>query len=373
MLLNNVMTRCRLAKKMSEGLKRAFGTVGLEKLYGHGDSLHPTYLPRPGSGKSKKVAVIPGPGIGSLLFESVEEIFDHCNIRLNFEKFADVNSDNVASLQRLSAADAILRGPIKEGFMSKDDIFLPQKLDLFAYVVHAFSIPGITTKHKDVDIVVIRENSEGEYSTIEHEVLPGVVQSIKVTTKEKSKRIAEYAFEYAMLSNRSKVTCVHKANIIKKGDGDFLKAAREVSENYPRIKYEEMIVDAACMNVISHPEYFEVILLPNLYGSIIGNVVAGLVGGAGIAPGANIGMTTGMFEQGARCSGIDHLLNRDANPTAFILSACMMLRYLSLPSYADMIQKGVFRALKAGVNLTSDIGGKGTTKDFTKEVIKNIY
>jgi isocitrate dehydrogenase (NAD+) len=209
---------------------------------------------------------------------------------------------------------------LDENYETLEDIFLPQTMDLYAYVVHAFTIPGIKTRHKDIDIVVIRENSEGEYSTIEHEVLTGVVESIKVTTKAKSMRIAEYAFEYAHLSSRTKVTCVHKANIIKKGDGDFLNAAREVADRYPRIKLEEMIVDAACMNLISHPDAFDVILLPNLYGSIIGNVVSGLVGGAGIAPGANIGRGLGMFEQGARCSGVDLLHSRDANPTAFMLA-----------------------------------------------------
>jgi isocitrate dehydrogenase (NAD+) len=204
---------------------------------------------------------------------------------------------------------------------SKEDMFFAQSLDLYAYVVHAFSLPGIKTRHKEIDIVVIRENSEGEYSTIEHEILDGIVESIKVTTKEKSLRIAEYAFEYANLSNRNKVTVVHKANIIKKGDGDFLNAAREVADRYPRIKLEEMIVDAACMNLISHPDSFEIILLPNLYGSIIGNVAAGLVGGAGIAPGANIGHELGMFEQGARCSGKGLLNSRDPNPTAFVLAS----------------------------------------------------
>lgn len=138
-----------------------------------------------------------------------------------------------------------MKGPFYEGVGTTDDIFLAKELDLYAYIVHAFSVPGVKTRHDDLDIVVVRENSEGEYSTIEHEVLPGVVESIKVVTKEKSLRIAEYAFEYAMLSNRKKVTVVHKANIIKKSDGDFLEAAREVNRKYPRISLEEMIVDAA--------------------------------------------------------------------------------------------------------------------------------
>ena len=307
-----------------------------------------------------------------MLVDSVVEIFEQCGITLSFEKFADSNSDDPIALERLSTVDAILRGPTHEGYESKEDIFLPQKLDLYAYIVHAFSIPGIQTRHNNMDIVVIRENSEGEYSTIEHEVLPGIVESIKVTTLEKSTRIAEYAFEYANINNRSKVTCVHKANIIKKGDGDFLNAARDVSERYPRIKLEEMIVDAACMNLITHPDFFDVILLPNLYGSIIGGVVAGLVGGAGIAPGANIGKSVGMFEQGARVAGKDLMSAQNPNPTAFILSSCMMLRYLNLPYYADYIQDGVFRTINKGQNLTPDMGGIANTKEFTREVLRNI-
>ena len=256
----------------------------------------------------------------------------------------------------VSKFDAIMRGPINETYETKDDIYLPQRLDLYATIVHAFSIPGIKTRHKNLDIVVIRENSEGEFSTIEHEVLSGVVESIKVTTEEKSLRIAEYAFEYANITNRSKITVVHKANIIKFGDGDFLNAARQIAEKYPRIKLEEMIVDAAWMNLITHPTSFEVMLLPNLYGSIIGNVVAGLVGGPGIAPGANIGKNIGMFEQGARCSGLRKVSTQDANPTAFILSSCMMLRYLNLPYFADVIQEGVFRALRKGKKSYSRFG-----------------
>lgn len=302
--------------------RRSLATAtGEESIYEHGDFLHPTYLPRPGAGKNKMVGLVPGKGIGNLLIQSVEEIFKHVDVNISFEKFGDIRSDDKVAMDHLSKLDAVLKGPFDESVNTQEDIFLAQKLDLYAYVVHAFSIPGIKTRHQDVDIVVIRENSEGEYSTIEHEVLDGVVESIKVTTKEKSMRIAEYAFEYANISNKRKVTCVHKANIIKKGDGDFLNAAREVSERYPRVKLEEMIVDAACMNMVSYPNQFEVLLLPNLYGSIIGNVLAGIVGGAGIAPGASIGTELGMFEQGARCSGQGLAKTENANPTAFILAA----------------------------------------------------
>jgi isocitrate dehydrogenase (NAD+) len=299
-MLTTKLLKQNRAKLMTVASRNFAGKKREDSIYEHGDFLHPTYLPRPGAGKSKVVGLVPGNGIGSLLIDSVENIFRHVDVKVTFENFGDIRTEDKVAMDHLSKCDAVLKGPFNENEETKEDIFLAQKMDLYAYVVHAFSIPGIKTRHQDLDVVLIRENSEGEYSTIEHEVLDGVVESIKVTTKEKSMRIAEYAFEYANISNKRKVTCIHKANIIKKGDGDFLNAAREVSERYPRVKLEEMIVDAACMNMVTYPNQFEVVLLPNLYGSIIGNVLAGIVGGAGIAPGASIGHELGMFEQGAR-------------------------------------------------------------------------
>lgn len=238
--------------------------------------------------------------------------------------------------------------------------------------MHAFTIPGVQTRHDGIDIVVIRENSEGEYASIEHELLPGVIESIKVITKESSRRIAEYAFEYALLSNRKKITVVHKANIMKMCDGEFLEASREVSQSYPTILYEEMIVDATCMNLATAPQSFDVLLLPNLYGSIIGSIIAGLVGGAGIAPGANIGRKYAIFEQGARHAAKDIASLGNANPTAFILSSVMMLRHLGLPFFAEQIQNAVFKTLEEGKVRTPDLGGSHTTKDFTKAIIGNL-
>lgn len=316
--------------------------------------------------------MITGSGVGGLLVESVEEVFKHCDVNVDFEKFPVVDAEDSKLVERIAENDAIMRGPANEGINPSSDVYLPQKLDMYAYIVHAFNIPGVGARHENVDIVIIRENSEGEYSTIEHEIFPGFIESIKVVTKEKSLRIAEYAFEYATISNRKKVTVVHKANIIKKSDGDFLNAAREISEKYPRIKLEEMIVDAACMNLIIHPEIFDIILVPNLYGSIIGNVGTGLVGGAGITPGANIGRSISMFEQGARCAATSLVKDKAANPSAFILSACMMLRHLNQPYYADLIQAGVFRTLRKGKVRTPDLGGTHTTQEFTLEVLRNI-
>lgn len=269
--------------------------------------------------------------------------------------------------------DVILKGPIShnENLMFNNHK-ISRALEIYAYIVHAFSIPGVSSRHQNIDIVVIRENSEGEYASIEHELVPGVIESIKVITKSSSRRIAEYAFEYALLSNRKKVTCVHKANIMKLCDGEFLEAAREVSQNYPSILYQEMIVDAACMNLATNPQTFDVVLLPNLYGSIIGSITAGLVGGAGIAPGANIGRKYAIFEQGARHAGKDISSTGKANPTAFVLSSIMMLRHLGLPFFAEQIQNAVFKTLDQGKVKTPDIGGSNTTQEFTKAIISNI-
>lgn len=294
------------------------------------------------------------------------------NIPIIEAKEMSVNIER-QTMDKLVQNDVILKGPI-----SNDDVLMwsnhdiSQALEIYAYIVHAFTIPGVKTRHEDIDIVLIRENSEGEYASIEHELLPGVIESIKVITHENSKRIAEYAFEYAVLSNRKKITVVHKANIMKLCDGEFLEAAREVSHRYPTILYEEMIVDATCMNLATNPQAFDIMLLPNLYGSIIGSIVAGLVGGAGIAPGANIGRKYAIFEQGARHSGKDIANTGQANPTAFILSAVMMLRHLGLPFFAEQIQNSVFKTLEEQKIRTPDLGGNHGTGDFTRRIIENL-
>lgn len=224
----------------------------------------------------------------------------------------------------------------------------------------------------DLDLIVIRENIEGEYSGLEHEVYPGVIESIKVITRSGSLRIAEYAFEVAFLNNRKRVTAVHKANIMKKVDGEFLKAVREVAAKYPSIEYREMIVDNASMQMASNPNQFDVLVLPNLYGSIIANIASFLVGGPGITPGVNIGEDFALFETGTRHQAKDIRGKGIANPTAMILSSAMMLRHINLPHFAERIQNAVLKTLSEGKVRTQDIGGDSTTFEFTKEIIKNI-
>ena len=249
---------------------------------------------------------------------------------------------------------------------------LRKMLDVYANMVHAFSIPGIKKRHENLDVIVIRENLEGEYSMLEHEVYPGVIESIKVITHAGSRRIAEYAFEVAFLNNRKRVTAVHKANIMKMVDGEFLNAVREVAAKYPSIVYKEMIVDNASMQMASNPWQFDVMVLPNLYGSIIANIISSLVAGPGITPGVNIGPDFALFEPGTRHIARDIGGKVIANPTAMILSSAMMLRHINLPHFAERIQEGIFRTIREGKVLTQDMGGKATTFQYTKEVIKNI-
>ena len=217
--------------------------------------------------------------------------------------------------------------------------------------------------------MIIRESSEGDYTSIEHEVLPGIIETIKVITREKSRRIAEYAFEYALLSNRKKVTVVHKANVSKVVDAQFLEVAQEVASQYPDIVFEEMHVGRCCTNLVKNPQEFDVMLMPNTYGSVIGNICAALVGGPGVAPGANVGQEYTMFEQGARHSARNLAELGTANPTGFLLSAAMMLRHMNLPLFAEIMQNSVIRAIREGKG-TPDIGGSSSTREFTREVTK---
>ena len=258
--------------------------------------------------------------------------------------------------------------PVGKGFRSLN-LTLRKELSLFANVRPCVSIPGFKTRYDNVDLVTIRENTEGEYSGLEHQVVPGVVESLKVITEAKSRRIAEYAFEYAALNDRRKVTAVHKANIMKLGDGQFLAACREVSKQYPTIEFEEMIVDNTCMQLVSRPEQFDVMVTPNLYGTLVCNIAAGLTGGPGVVPGSYVGEHGAIFEQGARSVSKDLAGKGIANPTAMLLPSAMLLRHLQMPNFADRIEKAVMATVAAGDVLTPDVGGSATSEQFTDKVI----
>lgn len=259
--------------------------------------------------------------------------------------------------------------PVAGGFQSVN-VALRKRLDLFANVRPIRQLPGLKTRYQDVpiDMVLFRENTEDLYSGIEHEVVKDVVTSLKVITRSASTRIARYAFEYARLHGRKQITAVHKANIMKLGDGLFLKCCREVAAQYPEIGYRELIVDNASMQLVMRPEQFDVLLMPNLYGDIVSDLAAGLVGGLGIVPGANIGEQYAVFEA-VHGSAPDIAGKGLANPTALTLSAVSMLEYLGEPEAARRVYRAVETVYREGKALTVDVGGKATTGQFTDAVI----
>lgn len=334
------------------------------------------YLQRPGDGIPRSVALIPGDGIGPQICAAVQEVFRviHAPIYFDVIPHSDLHSDEIiARIKRHPAAlKGVVYSMIGEGTLANPNMTLRKKLNVFADIVQVFSFPGIKTKHENIDMTIIRENLEGEYSGLEHEVYPGVMESIKVTTQQGARRIAEYAFEFAYLNSRKKVTAVHKANIMKKCDGLFLDATREVAKKYPNIQYNEMIIDNCCMQMIINPWQFDVMVMPNLYGSIVANVASSLVGGSGMTPGANLGTDFAIFEQGTRHKAKDIAGKNIANPTALMLASALMLRHLNLPCFADMVENGVMKTLEQGLVRTPDLGGKNTTTEFTKAVIDNI-
>merc|ERR1719184_617086 len=246
---------------------------------------------------------------------------------------------------------------------------LRKNLDLYANVVKVRSLPGVKSRHTNIDTVIIREQTEGEYSAIEHESVKGVVECLKVVTAEKSYRIAKFAFDYATRHNRKKATAVHKANIMKQGDGLFLKCCTEVAELYPNIDFETMIVDNTCMQIVSKPQQFDVMVMPNLYGNIIDNLAVGLVGGAGLVPGATFSADLAVFEPGARHTFDAAAGKNMANPTAALLAAAKMLQHVGFPEDSQQLTRAVERVLKAKKVRTQDLGGYATTRDFTAAVV----
>jgi len=278
-----------------------------------------------------------------------------------------------AVVESLNQTRVGLKGPVTTpvagGFQSVN-VALRKKLDLFANVRPVRSLPGIKTRFQDVniDLIIFRENTEDLYSGLEHEVVTDVVTSLKVITRVASIRIAKYAFEYARANGRKKVTAIHKANIMKLGDGLFLRCAREIAELYPDIVYKELIVDNASMQLVMRPETFDILLLPNLYGDIVSDLAAGLVGGLGLVPGANMGEQHAVFEA-VHGSAPDIAGKGIANPTALMESAVMMLIHLGERDAASRLQKALAKVYAEGKTVTADIGGRASTSEFTDAVI----
>ncbi|KAG6543235.1 hypothetical protein Mapa_015486 [Marchantia paleacea] len=340
-----------------------------------------TYMPRPGDGTPRAVTLLPGDGIGPLVTGAVVQVMKAMHAPVYFEtyevsgKMDKVPQEVIDSIRKNKVC---LKGGLATpvgGGVSSLNVQLRKELDLFASLVHCFNLPGLKTRHDNVNIVVIRENTEGEYSGLEHEVVPGVVESLKVITKFCSERIAKYAFEYAYLNGRKTVTAVHKANIMKLADGLFLESCREIAKKYPSVKYNEVIVDNCCMQLVSKPQQFDVMVTPNLYGTLVANTAAGIAGGTGVMPGGNVGAEHAIFEQGASAGNVGNeklVLQKTANPTAILLSSAMLLRHLKFPAFADKLEQAVMGVVAEGKYRTKDLGGLSTTQEVVDAVLEKL-
>lgn len=329
-----------------------------------------------------RIVLIPGDGIGPEVAEATQRVIEATGLSIEWEKHlaGQAALDALGSplpadtLEAVKRAAATLKGPTATpsgtGFRSVN-VELRQKLHLFANYRPARSLPGVPSRYENVDVITVRENTEGLYSGLEHEVVPGVVESLRVVTEQASERIAQFAFETARRQGRKRVTCVHKANILKLSDGLFLRTCRRVAEAFPDIEFNDTIIDAAAMKLVINPHAFDVMVMENLFGDIVSDLTAGLVGGLGLAPSANVGEGVAVFEA-VHGSAPDIAGKGIANPTALILSAVLMLRYLSEREAADRIENAVRTVFARGEMRTGDLGGSATTGQFVDAMLAEM-
>lgn len=330
------------------------------------------------------VTLFPGHGIGPEIATSVQAIFNAADVPIEWDVH-HIDVQNAKPGQDIISKDALdslrrnrfgLKGPmatpIGKGYRSLN-LTLRKELGLYANIRPCLSIPGVKTPYPNVDVVTVRENTEGEYSGLEHVVYPGVVESLKVITRDASLRVCHYAFDYALRNNRRVVTAVHKATVMKMSDGLFLECAKEVAEQYASrgIQFQTLLIDNAASFLVSNPSLLDVMVMPNLYGDIISDLCAGLVGGLGLTPSANMG-TDCMLAEAVHGTAPDIAGKNLANPTALLLSSVLMLREMHLIPQADLIQSSLQTVLRLGQVRTGDIGGTATTTEFTDAIIRQM-
>ena len=329
----------------------------------------------------KQVTLIKGDGIGPEITDSVVKIINAAGVAIDWDvqtAGADVMEEEGTPLPK-RVLDSVKRTgialkspvttPIGKGFRSVN-VQLRKELDLYANLRPCYNLPSIKTRYDKVDIVVVRENTEDLYAGIERQVDEDTAESIKIITRKASERIAKFAFDYAVKNNRKEVCVVSKANICKLSDGLFLDSARKIAKDYPTIAFREVLVDNCCMQLVQNPNQFDVLLLPNLYGDIVSDLCAGLIGGLGIAQGANIGLDYAVFEP-VHGSAPDIAGQNKANPTAMLMSAIEMLNYIGENEAGKRIKLALFETLNAGIK-TADIGGSATTTEFTQAIIDRL-
>ncbi len=332
---------------------------------------------------SHKVTLIPGDGIGPEVVNATVRILEATGVKFEWESFAAgaeafekykeyIPKELTESIERTHVG---LKGPVTTpigGGFSSINVALRRQFELFANFRPIINLPGVPTRYPGVDLIVVRENTEGLYSGIEHEVVPGVVESLKIITEKASTRIARFAFEYARREHRKKIHAIHKANIMKLSDGLFIRCSRNISKEYPEITYGEHIVDNTCMQLVMNPYQYDMLLLENLYGDIISDLCAAFVGGLGLVPGANFGHQCAIFE--AVHGSAPDIAGRDlANPTAVLRSAILMLRHLGEVQTANHIDAALVQVYTEREHVTRDVGGTAGTSEFADAVIEALH
>jgi isocitrate dehydrogenase (NAD+) len=338
------------------------------------------------AGKTHTITLIAGDGIGPEITRAAVRVIEAAGAKTGtkfaWESFlagADafaargehIPKELIEAIERNRVA---LKGPVTTpvgGGFTSINVTLRQKFELYANFRPIKNLPGLDTRYPGVDLIIVRENTEGEYVGLEHEVVPGVVESLKIITEKASTRIARFAFAYARKENRAKIHAIHKANIMKMSDGLFLRCARKIAKEYPEITYGEHIIDNTCMQLVMNPYQYDVMVLPNLYGDIVSDLCAAFVGGLGLVPGANIGTECSIFEA-VHGSAPDIAGKGLANPTALMQSARLMLAHLGEREAAIRLQKAIEAVYREGLHLTRDVGGVAGTDEFTKAVIENL-
>jgi isocitrate dehydrogenase (NAD+) len=326
-----------------------------------------------------KVTLIPGEGIGPEVAAATRRILEAAGVQIEWEEIAgraDQSSDqgqrvNQAAIESVRRNRVALKGPMATaiaGGAPSVNVALRKSLDLYANLRPVKNVPGVKSHFENVDLILVRENTEDLYSGLEHEVVPGVVESLKIITEKASTRIARFAFDYARRRGRKKIHAIHKANIMKLSDGLFLRSVRTVATQFPEIQYKELIVDNACMQIVMDPLQFDMLLLPNLYGDVMSDLAAGLVGGLGVVPSANIGDDCAMFEA-VHGTAPDIAGKGLANPTALLMSALLMLDHLGERAAAEKIDAALLKTYREGTHTTKDVGGKAGTDQFATAII----
>lgn len=376
----SIFSKCTLHKAGTHTI-RQLSTVNFDIQHKHPQTRKQVGLPRARYGGRNAVTMLPGGGIGPELMSYVKEVFLHGGVPVDFETIQiDPSSDNNDDLQyaimSIRRNGVAIKGNIETRSLDtaiiSRNVAIRNELDLFVNVINVQSYNNVPSRHKNVNCIVIRQNTEGEYAMLEHESVDGVVESMKIITKENSKRLARYAFELAKNNGRSKVTAVHKANIMKLSDGLFLETCKQMSLQYPEIKFEHMIIDNCCMQLVSNPHQFDVMVMPNLYGSIVSNVICGLVGGAGLISGRNYGDHYAVFEPGTRNTGSSIAGTNIANPVAMLSASADMLEHLGHQQHCEMIRTAIAKTLDEDMVHTADLNGTAKSTEVVHNVIKHV-